>query len=91
MLYRKYLLYIIIPFIFLTSVSFGDETNIDGLLKDIEVKTDLSSKTKMENGGISYIYTRNMLDNMQEHNLKDVLKSTYPFKYKENVFGLPDS
>lgn len=91
MLYRKYMLYIIAPFIFLTSVSFGDETNIDGLLKDIEVKTDLSSKTKMENGGISYIYTRNMLDNMQAHNLKDVLKSTYPFKYKENVFGLPDS
>lgn len=64
--------------------------NIDNLLNEIAKKTDLSSKTKLENGGISYIYTREDLRRMQAHNLKDVLKSTYPFGYSENNFGLSD-
>ena len=67
-----------------------DILNIDNLLLDIENKTDLSAKTKLENGGISYIYTREDLQKMQAHNLKDILKSTYPFGYSENNFGISD-
>ena len=67
-----------------------DMSNIDNILNDIERKTDLSAKTKLENGGISYIYTREDLHRMQAHNLKDILKSTYPFGYNENNFGISD-
>jgi|GEM_PF-786309 iron complex outermembrane receptor protein len=70
---------------------FGlDDLDIDDLLHDISSKTDLSEKTKLENGGISYVYTREDIRKMQAHNLKDILKSTYPFGYNENNFGLSD-
>jgi len=73
----------------INNVSAGN-TEIEALLNDISVKTDLSEKTKLENGGISYIYTRDDLERMQVHLLKDVLKSTYPFGYNENNFGYTD-
>ena len=76
--------------LFFISVSIAQEVNIDNLLKDIEIKTDLSQKTKLENGGISFIYTRDDLHRMQAKKLKDILKSSYPFGYDENRFGLPD-
>ncbi len=68
----------------------ADELGIDMLLSDIERKTDLSEKTKLENSGISYIYTREDIIRMQAHNLKDLLKSTYPFGYNENNYGISD-
>ena len=63
---------------------------IYSLLNDIEKKTDLSAKTKLENGGISFIYTRDDLQRMQINNLNDILKATYPFGYNENKYGRPD-
>ena len=33
----------------------SDDLNVEDLLHNIETKTDLSQKTKLENGGISYI------------------------------------
>ncbi len=68
----------------------NDNFNIDDLLKDIEKKTDLSSKTKLENGGISTIYTRDDLNRMQARYLKDILKLTKSIGYQENRYGLPD-
>lgn len=66
------------------------EINLDRLLNDVEKKTDLSSKTKLENGGVSTIYTRDDLVRMQVKSLKDILKSTYPLGYTENRYGLSD-
>jgi iron complex outermembrane receptor protein len=68
----------------------ADEVDIDSLLDNIEKKTDLSSKTKLENGGISLVYTRDELNRMQAKNLNDVLKTAYLFGYAENRYGLPD-
>ncbi len=86
---KKSVCYIMLSFFFSTSL-FAIDTNIDQLLNAISIKDDLSQKTKMENGGISYVYTRDDLRRMQAHTLNDVLKSTYPFGYNENRFGLPD-
>ncbi len=72
------------------SFLMADDLDVDSLLSHIEKKSDLSEKTKLENGGISYIYTREDLIKMQAHNLKDVLKSTYPFGYAENRYGYSD-
>ena len=74
----------------ISNMLFADDLNIDNLLTNIEKKSDLSEKTKLENGGVSYIYTREDLIKMQAHNLKDVLKSTYPFGYSENRYNFPD-
>ena len=63
---------------------------IGDLLNDIEVKTDLSQKTQLENSGVSFIYTRDDIDRMQITNLKDILKSVYPVGYNENRFGVSD-
>ena len=76
--------------IFTFSLYAQEDNDIDMLLENMKVKTDLSEKTKLENGGISYIFTRSDLERMQARNLKDVLKSTYPFGYGENRYGLPD-
>jgi len=73
-----------------TNTIYAEDLSVDDLLKDIATKTDLSEKTKLENGGISYIYTRDDIQKMQAHNLKDILKSTYPFGYNENNFGISD-
>ena len=66
------------------------EDEIEGLLLKIERKTDLSSKTKLENSGVRTIYTRDELNRMQIHFLKDILKVLYPINYRENYFGIAD-
>ena len=53
-------------------------------------KRDLSEKTKLENSGIRTIYTRDELNRMQVHYLKDILKVLYPINYRENYFGVTD-
>ena len=64
--------------------------DIDSLLDDIENKTDLSEQTKLENSGISFVYTRNDIERMQVRYLKDILKLGSIFGYTENRYGLPD-
>jgi len=81
---------LLLPCLLSLTLNSVADTEIETLLNDICVKTDLSEKTKLENGGISYIYTRDDLERMQVHQLKDVLKSTYPFGYNENNFGYTD-
>ena len=85
----KKLKYIIITLILSLNLQlYGDE--ISDLLNDIEIKTDLSQKTQLENSGVSFIYTRDDIDRMQITNLKDILKSVYPVGYNENNFGVSD-
>ncbi|MEO1954697.1 MAG: TonB-dependent receptor [Campylobacterales bacterium] len=86
---RKLAIPIFLSFLLNTN-AFSDELNIDKMLLDIEKKTDLSSKTKLENSGVSIIYTRDDIDRMQARTLKDILKSIFPYDYEENRFGIAD-
>jgi len=81
---------IILSLLLTLNILSAEETDIDAILGNIEKKTDLSSKTKLENGGISTIYTRDDLIRMQAKTLKDLLKSLYPVGYTENKYGLSD-
>ena len=63
--------------------------SIEGLLENIEKKSDLSEKTKLENSGYSTIYTRNDLDMMQVRYLRDILKYSFD-GYSESRYGLPN-
>lgn len=73
-----------------TSLFSNDELGIDSLLNDIEKKTDLSEKTKIENSGITFIFTRDDIQRMQARYLKDLLKSGTTFGYAENRYGFND-
>ena len=86
----RYIFGLFVAVVCVVNVLLADNLEIDNLLNTISAKSDLSQKTKLENGGISYIYTREDLRKMQAHNLKDVLKSTYPSGYSENYYGFPD-
>jgi len=69
-------------------VVFGDD--LDNLLKEYQVKSDLSNQTKIENSGQVIVFTRKDLESMQARSLKDILK-TLPFVYyNESRYGLPD-
>lgn len=68
----------------------AEEENIDTLLQMVEKRSDLSEKTKLANGGISFVWTRDDLERMQITNLKQILKTAYPFGYNENRFALVD-
>ena len=85
---KLFLLFIL--FSTLASTNEDIDLNIDELLFDIEKKTDLSQITKLENSGISVIYTREDIQRMQARYLKDILKSSSTFGYNENRYGLPD-
>ena len=77
-------------YLFVLFLTFLDASNFDKLLKEFSQKSDQSQKTKIENGGHLFIYTRNDLINMQAKTLKDVLKSIPDFTYEESRFLYPD-
>ncbi len=81
---------ILIPLLFTFSALNASDVNIENLLSNIEIKSDCSTKTKLESSGISTIYTKSDLERMQAKTLKDVLKSIYPSGYSENRYALPD-
>ncbi len=70
--------------------SFLHAEEIDTLLQMVEKHSDLSEKTKLANGGISFVWTRDDLNRMQITNLKQILKTAYPFGYNENRLALVD-
>ena len=71
-----------------TAIIYASE--LDDLLNTYTHNSDLSQKTKLENGGTVTIFTRKDLDVMQARNLKDLLKSNPIVRYKESRFGSPD-
>jgi len=79
-----------VKFLLIFLVNFLFAETIDNLLKVIQTKTDLSEKTKLENSGISIIYTRSDLDRMQVNTLKDIFISTPFLDYRESSYGFPD-
>jgi len=89
---KRFNVSLLISALFFSTSLYSIESNldIDSLLDDIKNKTDLSEKTKLENSGISFIYTRDDIERMQARYLKDILKSGSIFGYSENKYGLPD-
>ena len=59
------------------------------ILYTITLKNDLSQRTKEENSGISYVFTRMDLDSLQIHSLYDILRLT-PLTEKFNRYGIFD-
>ena len=75
---------------FLLSFFIAYASDIQTILNMIEQKCDLSQRTKKENWGITYVYTRQDLQKMQARYLKDILLSLFPLQYKINNYGLYD-
>lgn len=65
----------------------GDESDIEALLADLRIASDLSNQTKREAGGSVIVYTRDMLERMQAYNLRDILKTIPIFTLQETVTG----
>lgn len=55
---------ILIPLLFTFSALNASDVNIENLLSNIEIKSDCSTKTKLESSGISTIYTKSDLERM---------------------------
>ena len=77
-------------FIAFIMLSIGlQASNIDDILMDMEVNNDLSEKTKQENNGIVFVYTRSDLNMMGAIHLRDILKSSV-IGYKISRYNLID-
>lgn len=76
--------------LFLLLFTFLQADDLDDLLSTYSHNSDLSKKTKHENGGTVTVYTRNDLEVMQARTLKDLLKSHPVLRYKESRSGIPD-
>jgi len=77
-----------ILFMFTLLPLFGSE--LDMLLDDYKLASDLSQKTKDESAGNLIVYTRDDLERMQVESLKDILKSLRFFTYTENRMAQTD-
>ena len=84
----KKLSIVIIIFLSIGSYLWAND-DIDDILANIEEKSDLSLKTRQENTGVSYIYTRHDLDVMQIKHLGDILKAT-EIGSKKSRYGIID-
>jgi len=77
----------IVFFLFLlTSFVWGVE-DLDTLLYQYKEKSALNSKTKIDSLGHNIVYTRDDLDKMQVHTLKDVIKSLRHLTMMDNQLG----
>lgn len=65
----------LISLLLLIIVSIHAQNNLKYLLQKYKNESELSKKTKKEEAGILYVYTREMLERMQVKNLRDILKS----------------
>ncbi len=79
---------LLIMLVLVFGLSHSEE--LDELLNTYTHNSDLSQKTKLENGGIMTVFTRKDLDIMQARSLKDILKSNPLYRYTENRNGNPD-
>ena len=83
------LLTLLTSILMLSALSLYAE-DIDSLLNTYAKNSDLSKKTKLENSGNRIIFTRDDLERMQVHSLKDVLKSQPLIRYQESRNNFPD-
>jgi iron complex outermembrane receptor protein len=75
--------------LFCTSLLFGADDNVGGMLQNLRKKSELHNETKEENAGFVTIYSREDLDRMQAYTLKDILKSIPFVTYQEGLVGTP--
>lgn len=61
--------------------------DIDTLLDQYKEESALNLKTKVDSSGHNIVYTRDELDIMQAHTLKDVIKSIRHLTMMDNEFG----
>ena len=77
-------------FILLITAGFLQAEDLDNLLDTYAYNSDLSKQTKLVSDGTVTIFTRQDLDIMQAHSLKDLLKSHPVVRYKESRSGIAD-
>lgn len=77
-------------FLLLSIIGFVYAQELDELLNTYTNNSDLSEKTKLENGGTVTIFTRKDLERMQVNTLKDLLKSHPVLRYKESRSAIAD-
>jgi len=76
-------------FIFFIFISFlFAREDIASLLSDFAQEADLSNQTKQESAGFLIIYTRQDLDRMNVHYLKDIVDKIPFVRYNEDNAGL---
>ena len=76
----------LISIIILTNLQAQAE-DLSQLLQKLDNKEELYHKTKVESAGLLILYTKNDIEKMQIHTLKDILKSLRFFTYKEGYVG----
>jgi len=84
----KYGFYTFFLLLIFTTLSYAED--IDNLLNDFKLSSELSNKTKDEAAGNLIVYTRDDIERMQANTLKDLLKSLRFLGYKENRMGQAD-
>jgi len=82
---KKHILYNIL--LALLPLNIWAVEDIDALLNHYEEESALDLKTKMDSSGHNIVYTRDELDKMQAHTLKDVIKSIRQLTMMDNEFG----
>lgn len=77
----------ILPSLFLlASLSFAD--NLDNLLEEYKLSSDLSNKTMDEKIGHLTVYTQQQLQQMQYNKLSDVIKELALLNVNNNIYGV---
>ncbi|QFR43782.1 TonB-dependent receptor domain-containing protein [Sulfurimonas xiamenensis] len=74
--------------IFLTTLLFSKEADIDELLSQYRAASELYFETKNEEAGHIIVFSRADLDKMQAYTLNDVLKTLRMFTLKTTNFGM---
>ncbi len=73
---------------FLFPILLLSKEDMTSLLSDLAQKADLSNQTKKESAGFLIIYTRQDLDRMKVHYLKEIIDQIPLIRYNENALGM---
>ena len=72
--------------LFINSILFAD--NLDNLLEEYKISSDLSNKTLDEKVGHLTVYTQQQLKQMQYNKLSDVIKELPILNQNNNIYGV---
>lgn len=75
-----------LPLLLLNTLMFAE--NLDNLLEEYQISSDLSNKTLNEKVGHLTIYTQQQLKQMQYNKLSDVLKELPILNQNNNIYGV---
>lgn len=77
-----------ITFIFMATLLFGEDKNLDTLLLEYREAGELYKETKEDHSGHVIVFSRADLDRMQAYTLNDVLKTIRLFTLKNTKMGM---